>query len=213
MLRDGKRHRAQDLANRLGVSQRTVYRDMETLMSSGIPVRGERGVGYQITVPYTLPPLNLTTDELEALHLGIAVMTEASDPDLQQAAQSLADKIDAALPENQNSPEIGNALAIYPFADAAAGVRHMPALRKAVRQKQRLELEYDAGDGNLCRRIVRVLQLEYWGRVWTATVWCETTGMFDVLRVDRIRKITVIDQGFRDEPGKTLADYLRQESA
>ena len=105
-LRDGKTHRAEDLARRLGVTQRTIYRDMETLVASGVPVEGTRGVGYRMTDPVTLPPLNMTMAELEALHLGIAVLTEAADPGLQQAARSLAKKIDAALPEDRIAPSI-----------------------------------------------------------------------------------------------------------
>ncbi len=67
ILRDGNLHRAQDIAEALEVSVRTIYRDMDTLTASGIPVQGERGVGYMVTSQITLPPLNLTTEELEAL--------------------------------------------------------------------------------------------------------------------------------------------------
>ncbi|NNF72520.1 MAG: HTH domain-containing protein, partial [Rhodobacteraceae bacterium] len=74
ILRDGRLHRATDMAEALGVSQRTIYRDMDTLIASGVPVEGERGVGYMMTAPITLPPLNLTMAELEALHLGMAVV-------------------------------------------------------------------------------------------------------------------------------------------
>lgn len=82
ILRDGRLHRAQDMAEQLEVSVRTVYRDMDTLVSSGLPVAGERGLGYMMTAPITLPPLNLTLAELEALHLGMAVVAEAADEEL-----------------------------------------------------------------------------------------------------------------------------------
>ena len=106
ILRDGRLHRAADLADRLEVSQRTIYRDMETLQTSGVPVEGERGVGYMLTAPITLPPLNLTLTELEALHLGIAVVAEAADPELQSAARSMADKIDAVVPEDRSTFQV-----------------------------------------------------------------------------------------------------------
>ena len=98
ILRDGKLHRAQDIADRVEVSVRTIYRDMDTLVASGVPVEGERGVGYMITQAITLPPLTLTVAELEALNLGMAIVAEAADPDLKSAAQTLAEKIDAVLP-------------------------------------------------------------------------------------------------------------------
>ena len=90
ILRDGQLHLARDLADSLGVSQRTVYRDMDTLIASGLPVEGARGVGYIMTAPVTLPPLNLTLEELEALHLGVAIVGEAAEPELQEAAISVA---------------------------------------------------------------------------------------------------------------------------
>lgn len=208
ILRDGRLHRAQDLADRLEVSVRTIYRDMETLQGSGIPVEGERGVGYMLTAPVTLPPLNLTLLELEALELGMAVVAEAADPELQTAARSLSAKIDAVVPEERSAPKEGWGFAVYPFADAARGFRHMPALRAAIRARQKLALAYRDEKGTETRRVVRPLQMEYWGRIWTLTAWCETRADFRVFRVDRILEVEALPELFVDEPGKSLADYL-----
>ena len=98
ILRDGRLHRAQDLADQLNVSLRTIYRDMDTLIASGVPVEGARGVGYRITEARALPPLTLSAAEMEALNLGIAIVAEAADPDLKSAALSLGAKIDAVSP-------------------------------------------------------------------------------------------------------------------
>lgn len=213
LLRDGKLHRGSDLARALEVSERTIWRDMATLRASGVPVEGERGVGYMITAPITLPPLNLTMAELEALHLAVAILTEASDPELSKNAKSLADKIDAVLPENTATPESGWGFAVFPFADIAAGFQHMPALREAVRQKKRLRIGYNSLKDQVTTRIVRPLQLEYWGRVWTMSAWCEEREDFRIFRVDRIQ--SVIDTGahFKDEPGKTLDVLFAREKA
>jgi predicted DNA-binding transcriptional regulator YafY len=208
ILRDGRLHRAQDLADELEVSVRTIYRDMDTLMCSGTPVQGERGMGYQMTAPITLPPLNLTMEELEALHLGVAVLTEAADPDIQKAARTLARKIDAVLPENAAAPNSGWGFAVYPFADAAAGFKHMPVLRAAIRARQKLRVSYHSLGGELTNRIVRPLQLEYWGRVWTCSVWCELRNDFRMFRVDRIESLIEIGTRFEDEPGKSLSDMM-----
>jgi predicted DNA-binding transcriptional regulator YafY len=207
-LRDGRLHRAQDLADRLEVSVRTIYRDMETLQASGIPVEGERGVGYMLTAPVTLPPLNLTLLELEALELGMAVVAEAADPELQKAARSLSAKIDAVIPADRGPPKEGWGFAVYPFADAARGFRHMPALRAAIRARQKLDLAYRDGEGRASTRIIRPLQMEYWGRVWTLTAWDESRGDFRSFRVDRIEEVRARPELFVDEPGKSLADYL-----
>lgn len=210
ILRDGRLHRGKDLAERLEISLRTLYRDMDTLIASGIPVEGERGLGYMMTAPITLPPLNLTLTELEALHLGLAVVTKAADPELQRAAKTLSDKVDAVLPEDRAAPTTGWGFAVYPFAEAARGFVHMAPLRAAIRSRRKVDITYAAPDEPETRRRVRPLQMEYWGRVWTLTSWCELRNDFRVFRVDRIRTLDVSFETFEEEPGKTLGDYLAQ---
>ena len=212
ILRDGRFHRAEDIALRLKVSLRTIYRDMDTLAASGIPVEGLRGLGFQITAPITLPPLNLTMTELEALHLGMAVVGDAEDAELRAAARSLSAKIDAVLPEDRTAAPKGWGFAVYPFADAAAGFRHMPALRAAIRARQKLAVTYPVSDGSETRRIIRPLALDYWGRVWTATCWCEYSNDFKEFRADLIQALNVLPALFVDEDGKTLADYRARTS-
>lgn len=213
LMRRGRLMRAEDLAERLGVSARTVYRDMDTLVASGIPVEGERGRGYRMTAPITLPPLNLTMAELEALHLGLAVVAEAGDDELKGAARALAGRIDTSLPEDRAADASGWGFAIYPFADAAQGFIHMPVVRAAIRSAQKIRVIYAELDGRESERVLRPLELDYWGRVWSLTAWCETKGDFVELRVDRIRAIAPLNEGFGDEPGKNLADYQARSQA
>ncbi|WP_282118278.1 helix-turn-helix transcriptional regulator [Ruegeria atlantica] len=207
ILRDGKLHRAQDIADRLEVSVRTIYRDMDTLVASGIPVEGERGVGYMVREQITLPPLNLTPAELEALNLGMAIVAEAADPDLKAAATSLADKIDAVLPTQVVAEADSWKFAVYPFADAARGLAHMAPIRAAIKSRQKLRLSYRRIDGVLTDRVIRPLHMEYWGRVWTLTAWCELRQGFRVFRIDLIETILPLPEVFADEPGKSLSDY------
>ncbi len=208
LLRDGKLHRAHDLAATLKVSARTIYRDMDTLVATGVPVEGERGVGYRMTDTITLPPLNLTSNELEALHLGMAVISEAGDEDLQKAAQTLSAKIDAVLPDDRNAPPNGWGFAAYPFKETAKGFAHMPALRAAIHAKQKLKITYLDLSDQTRNRVIRPLQMEYWGRVWTVTAWCEYRNDFRVFRIDRITRINVLPQLFIDEKGKSIKDYI-----
>ncbi|HVG47818.1 MAG TPA: HTH domain-containing protein [Rubellimicrobium sp.] len=205
LLSDGRLHRAEDLASRLGVSQRTIYRDMDTLVASGVPIAGERGLGYAATAAITLPPLNLTLPELEALHLGLAVVGEAGDEELKGSARTLSEKIDAVLPEDRSARGATFGFATHAFAEASRGFRHMPAIRAAIRARQKLRLRMPADP--IPRRIVRPLRLDYWGRVWAVTAWDETAAAFQLLRVDLIEEVTVLPQLFVDEPGRTLADY------
>lgn len=214
ILRDGRLHRGTDMAERLGVSLRTLYRDMDTLIASGVPVEGERGLGYMMTAPITLPPLNLSLTELEALHLGLAVVSKAADEELQSAAVSLSAKVDAVLPEDRAAPSQGWGFAVYPFAEAARGFVHMAPLRAAIRSRRKVDITYKSPEGPETTRTVRPLQMEYWGRVWTLTSWCELRNDFRVFRVDRIQTLDVSFDTFAEEPGKSLGDYLdRQDSA
>ncbi len=210
ILRDGRVHLARDIAARLGVTARTIYRDMEALMASGVPVRGTKGLGYAMTAPVTLPPLNLTMTELEALHLGLAIVGEGGDAERRAAAASLSAKIDAVPPGDRDQAVTGWGFAVYPFADAAAGFTHMPALRAAIRARQKLRLQMA---GEEAPRKVRPLELDYWGRVWTVTCWCEASRGFKTLRADRIETAEVLPELFVDEIGKTLTDFRARTTA
>ena len=208
ILRDGALHKAQDIAERLEVSVRTIYRDMDTLVASGIPVEGERGVGYILREPITLPPMTLTVEELEALNLGVAIVSEAADPDLKRAAQNLAEKIDAVLPERVVEQADAWKFAVYPFADTVRGFSQMPTIRAAIKARQKLRILYHSKGDRLTSRLIRALHMEYWARVWTLTAWCELRGYFRVFRVDLVQSAEALPEMFVDEPGKTLGDYM-----
>lgn len=200
LLRDHDLHRAEDLAKATQVSLRTIYRDMETLAASGVPIEGERGIGYRVTAAITLPPLNLTMTELEAIHLGLAAVGASGDAELAEAARTLSGKLDAVMPEDRSRAPTG--FAIYPFADAARGFQHLPMIRQAIRTRQKLDV-VDAGKN----RTIRPLQLDYWGRLWTCVVWCETSKGFAELRVDQLETVRLLPGLFVDEAGKSLADF------
>lgn len=206
-LRDGQLHRAEDLARAHGVSPRTIYRDMDTLVASGVPVMGARGVGYRIADTITVPPLTLTPDEVEALNLGIAIVSEAADSTLKSAAQSLGDKLDAVMAERSIAAAEAWKFATYPFADTVRGFALMPTLRAAIRARQKLRLTYHSSGDRITTRTIRPLHMEYWGRVWTLTAWCEDRQDFRAFRVDLIQSAEALPEMFVDEPGKRLADY------
>jgi predicted DNA-binding transcriptional regulator YafY len=206
ILRDGRLHTARDMAERLEVSTRTLWRDMATLIASGLPVEGERGVGYILREPITLPPLTLTPDEVQALTLGLQLVTHGADPSLERAAESLRGKIAAVLPTGLTEAA-GQETWVFPGAEALAAARHLPALRRAIRLRERVVIAYVDGAGGRSDRTVRPLVLEFWGRVWTLASWCETRDDFRSLRVDRIECLIATGQTFAEEPGKTLADW------
>lgn len=211
ILRDGRLHRAGEMAEKLGVSTRTIWRDMATLMASGMPVEGERGVGYILRAPITLPPMILSGTEIEALRLGVKLVAESEDPALARAARSLAAKIASVTPAPP--PEEANPLFDFAGAseeDRAAG--HIPQLRAAIRNRERLAITYIDPEGHETHRDIRPLELALWGRIWTLGAWCEAREGFRSFRIDRIVALTPTGETFPRETGRDLADY-RSEMA
>ncbi len=208
ILRDGRLHRASEMADRLEVSVRTIWRDMATLMASGLPVEGERGVGYILRAPITLPPMILTAEELDALRLGVRLVAEGADPGLARAARGLASKIAAVnpVPASANDDE----LFVFTGEDVNRAAPHLPSIRTAIRGKLRLSITYIDPQGRESHRDIRPLQLEFWGRVWTLAAFCEARADFRSFRVDRIVAVTATGERYPVEPGRTLADYRAQ---
>ncbi len=208
LFRGGRLRRGIDLAETLGVSLRTVYRDIETLIASGVPIEGERGVGYILREPIFLPPLTLNPVELEALHLGMAMVEQGADGELADAAKSLLLKVDAVLPSDR--PRAGHpwGFAVYSGEGTPHHLATLTVLRPAVRRREKLRIEYERLDGVSSTRVIRPLQLEYWGQVWTCTAWCELREDFRVFRVDRINRCDPLGETFTAEPGKRLSDYF-----
>ncbi len=204
-LRSGTTHRAADLAGRLGVSQRTLYRDIQALQAAGVPVQGTRGTGYRLTDQIRLPPLDLAPAELEALSLGLAILGQSADPDLSQAATTLADRIDALLPEAAIAPADAWKLQKSPFSNAARAASHIPRIRAAIRARQKLRLTYHsqghAQSDRITTRTIRPLSLASLGPVWTLTAWCEWRQAMRDFRLDLIETTEALPELFLEDSG------------
>lgn len=208
IIRDGRLHLARDLARALEVSERTVYRDIATLIASGVPVEGERGVGYLLRETVFLPPLALSLVELEALSLGMSLVQEIADEELRAGAKTLHEKIASHAVNRRKTPETWG-FGLYEFKRVRDGLKHMPTLRRAIRERCKLRIGYRSLAGKRSERTIRPLQTDYWGRVWTLSAWCERRGDFRAFRIDRIDQCEETGAQFEDEQGKTVQDYLR----
>ncbi len=194
-LRSGAHHRGDELAELMGVSLRTLYRDMDTLADLGVAVQGERGKGYRVTPSIDLPPLQLTEIEMEALQLGLAAVSQSNDTELAKAALDLGAKLDAILPEADTAPRL---------TELPKGFGHLATIRHAIRARQKLTLKIDNAP-----RTLRPLALEYWGRLWLVQGWCETTRGFAEFSLSDISELRVLPGLFVEEKGKTLEDFRR----
>ncbi len=198
-LSDGGILRAEDLAGEFGVSVRSIYRDMDTLKSSGLPVTGTQGAGYQSSAVMTLPPLHLSDKELEAMHLGLLAVAASADPDLQEAAQSLSAKLETALPGEAVGSD---SYSVYPFDDAGRALQHLATLRSAIGSRQRLRVTLQSGT----IEDLRPLKLDYWGRVWSLLGYGDVSQGFIKLRVESLKSVTVLPGLFVAETGTGLDD-------
>lgn len=197
------------LARRLEVSERTIYRDVADLQHQGVPLEGEAGVGYRLGAGFDLPPLMFTQDEASALVAAARLAQSWIDAAMARDIELALGKILSVLPVAARVS--AESLAIYAPAyviDEATRGR-LQTLREAVQARQKLRMDYRDVVGAPSQRTVRPLGCFYWGKVWTFSAWCELRDDFRGFRMDRIDRIEVLPERFRDEPGKTLADMLR----
>ena len=197
------------LAQRLEVAQRTIYRDIADLQHQGVPIEGEAGVGYRMGTGFELPPLMFNQNEADALVTAARLAQSWVDPAMARDIETALGKILSVLPPAART----SAEAITLYAPALAlddGTRaRLQTLRESSATRHKLRLRYCALDESESERIVRPLGCFYWGKVWTLSAWCELRGGFRAFRIDRVVEIDVLPYRFRDEPGKTLADFLR----
>ena len=210
LIRGRRLSTAAFLATRLEVSERTVYRDVADLMAQGVPIEGEAGVGYRMQSGFDLPPLMFTKDEAQALVAAVRIAQVRLDVALGRHAESALSKVLAVLPVAARAA--AESLAVYapPVGPDEATRTRLESLRVAAEARHKLRFAYTDLKGQRSERVLRPLCCLCWGSVWTLAAWCETREAFRSFRVDLISDLQVLDERFRDEPGKTQADLFRQ---
>ena len=212
LLRGGRLATARTLAERLEVSERTIYRDIADLMASGVPIEGEAGVGYVMRPGFDVPPLMFDRSQIEALVLGARLVEAWGGARMALAASEALGKIAAVVP-----PEVARAAdrtASHAFR-AEEMDRDMRArldlLDDAIRDGAALTLLYVDASGAETRRMVGPLSLVFWGKVWTLIAWCALRGEHRMFRVDRILDAAA-GEAFRFRADQTLAAFYEKEA-
>jgi predicted DNA-binding transcriptional regulator YafY len=199
---------AAQLAESLGVTVRTVYRDVQDLVGAGVPIRGEAGVGYALDRGFDLPPLMFDETEVEALVLGARVVKGWGDAALAGAADGVLAKVEAVLPRRLQQRMADSALHAVNFRESAPQRAALGALRGAIQSGVKVAFDYRDREGAGTWRTVRPLGLFYFGPVWSLGAWCELRLGFRTFRLDRISRLVVTGERFAPERGKTLADLF-----
>ena len=200
---------ARDLALELEVSERTIYRDIQDLSLSGVPICGEAGQGYRLLRGFQLPPLMFSEEELEALLLGARMVRAWTDKGLARAAHHALQKIEHILPEKLK-PHLGRQDMMVPdFAMEGQAGEQLMVVRQAIKEQRKIYFQYHREDGKYSERTVHPLGLFYWGKVWTLISWCELRDAFRHFRLDRMNSVLKKEEKYELLEGRTLQDYLR----
>ncbi|MGR8935626.1 MAG: helix-turn-helix transcriptional regulator [Gammaproteobacteria bacterium] len=210
ILRNRRLVTARTLAERLEVSERTIYRDIQDLSLSGVPIEGEAGVGYRLRHALDIPPLMFSADELEALTIGARMVKTWAGTELGRSAQSALDKITAAIPAELRDNIEGSKLFSLRFNNREDIDTTLDICRKAIDHKRLLLLSYCRADGEQSRRRIRPLGLYFWGSVWSLVGWCELRGDFRNFRLDRIQTLLLENTTFEDGDGQSLQDFVKR---
>jgi predicted DNA-binding transcriptional regulator YafY len=197
------------LAQELEVTQRTIYRDIATLQARRIPIEGAPGLGYVLRRGFDLPPLMFTNDEIDAIVVGARLLQRTGDIDLQEAAARVISKIEIVLPETLRAHLAAPTSLVSTRGAPAAD---LSLIREAIREEQKLRVEYVDEQGRQTTRLIWPFAVAYYVEATLIRAWCELRNDFRHFRADRIREVEAVGVAI-PVPGQSLMeDWLKRFS-
>ena len=199
------------LARELGISQRSVYRDIETLRSLGAPVDGQAGIGYCLREGFFLPEFAFSSDELDALILGLGWVRQRADPALARCSESALAKI---LSAGKNGPATsGEPPALVTAASASERLDppQVALLRNAIRRQRKVAISYEDAHGSLLDRTIWPIAIVYFDDVRVLAAWCEQRSAFRHFRVDRLHVRTISEERYPGRRQSIVTQWRRQD--
>lgn len=197
---------ALQMAERLEVSERSIYRDIAALQAMRVPIEGERGIGYILRPGFHLPPLMFSAEETEAIVLGMALNKRTGDRELGAASTRVLDKIAAALPAPLRQALSSRALHAWGSAIPTADAVDLGLVRRAIRDEEKLAIDYRDEQAKVTQRTIRPIALIYYSEAAVMVGWCELRQAIRNFRIDRTLTCAPTGQGFRGE-----GDALRRQ--
>ncbi|MGO4302897.1 helix-turn-helix transcriptional regulator [Cupriavidus sp. RAF12] len=197
------------LAQRLGVSERTVYRDIQALSLSGVPVEGEAGIGYRLRPDYDVPPLMFTALEVEAMVAGLRLLKAWGGGALAAAADPALEKLMAALPPHRRVAAQQSRIFAPEYVNQPAVRDAFDTVHSAIGAQRLLQIDYSDAQQRTTVRVVQPLGLFFWGNVWLLAAWCTTRSDYRSFRLDRCRAIEMLEDHFHETPDRSLNGFLR----
>ncbi len=199
------------LADTLGISLRTLYRDIASLQEQGASIEGEPGLGYVLKPGFMLPPLMFTEEELEALVLGSRWVASRTDSDLSDSARSALVKIASVLPEDLQHALDDNTLFIAPSKEAVTEPPEFPLIRQAIRGEQKITIRYLDLKERQSTRTIWPFALGYFDSVRVLVGWCELRQGFRHFRTDRILQLELSEEHYPRRRRHLLSEWRKAE--
>jgi predicted DNA-binding transcriptional regulator YafY len=193
-----------------GVSERTLYRDIESLRIAGALIDGEAGYGYRLTEDLAMPPQQFTRIELEALLLGLSQVRQVGDAELGEAAEAAMAKIVGSLPERLQRQALHSVLQVYRFDEPPELAIDLSVLRKACWDEQAMSIVYADAEGRQTERGIWPLSIVYLEHTLVVLAWCCLRQDFRKFRVDRIMAIRPLQESFRPRRVPLLREFIAQ---
>lgn len=197
---------AQSIGTELGVTKRTVYRDVAALIAQGVPINGEAGVGYVLEPGFHMPPLMLTPDEIEAVTLGIMWVKTRGEPELALAADKLITKLEVVAPEKYRTSFLEPTVGVAPV-DLPEETLGAAAIRLAIRRRKKIALVYSDNAGKQSERVIWPFLLGYRDDSRIIAAWCELREGFRYFRTERISEAEVLDTSIPRRMDLLRADW------
>ena len=201
------------LAEETGVSERTLYRDIETLRAGGALIDGAAGLGYTLTEDPALPPQMFTRLEVEALTLGLAEVRQMGDPALARAAEVAMAKITATLPERVQRQAIHAVSRSYRFARRAPAPAHIDLLRQASWEECAVDLTYEDQNGGVTQRRIWPLAIVWFDHALMCLAFCTMRQDFRRFHLERMSGVALTNMSFRPRRVSLLRDYIAKVRA
>ncbi len=209
----------EELCERLGVSRRTIRRDVERLRELGYPVESVRGPagGYRLRAGTAMPPLLLDDEEAIAIAVGLRTAARASVQGIEETSVRALVKLEQVLPAHlrRRVAALGSATIAGPVAGPTVDPQHLTVVASACRELECIRFAYEARDGAKTRREVEPHSLVNLGRRWYLVAWDRGREDWRSFRVDRLTKPATTGVRFKARrlPAKDAAAYVQSSIA
>lgn len=201
---------ALELAHELGVSERSIHRDIETLRLLGAPIDGQAGVGFLLRHGFFLPNFALSAEEVQALILGLTWVQQRADPALSKSSDSALAKIlssQANRLNDEHAPALVSAASISERSDPPQAA----VLRDAIRLLRKVAISYQDAGGAISERVVWPITIVYFDDVRVVAAWCESKSAFRHFRVDRVRSASILDERYPERRSMLMRRWREQD--